>query len=142
MHIRSASFTDLESILQLDPLVQRDQSRSDFIRRSLLTAHCLVTISDGRIIAYGVLDYSFFNQAYISMLYVEPILRRRGVGSALMAAMEATCKEQKVFTSTNESNKAMQALLAQLSYERSGIIENLDKGDPELIYFKKLKRTG
>jgi hypothetical protein len=59
-----------------------------------------------------------------------------------MAAIEATCKEQKVFTSTNESNKAMQALLSQLNYKRSGIIENLDEGDPELIYFKELvKRT-
>jgi len=142
MHIRSASVTDLEPILLLDPLVKRDPSRPDFIRRSLLTAHSFVAISKNRIVAYGVLDYSFFNQAYISMLYVEPSLRRRGIGSALMAAIEATCKEQKVFTSTNESNKAMQALLSQLNYKRSGIIENLDEGNPELIYFKELvKRT-
>jgi RimJ/RimL family protein N-acetyltransferase len=52
--------------------------------------------------------------------------------------MEAASKDQKLFTSTNESNKPMQALLDQLGYERSGIVENLDEADPELIYFKEL----
>lgn len=32
----------------------------------------------------------------------------------------------------------MQNLLKKLGYERSGIIHNLDPGDPELIYFKKI----
>jgi hypothetical protein len=31
----------------------------------------------------------------------------------------------------------MQALLAKLGYLLSGVIHNLDEGDPELIYFRK-----
>lgn len=143
MQIRLASVADLEAILDLDPLARRDATRAEFIRRSLLSAYCLVAVADARIVAYGVLDYSFFRQAYISMLYVEPRLRRRGIGSALVAGMEAACKEQRIFTSTNESNKPMQALLGALGYECSGIVENLDEGDPELIYFKEPgKRAG
>ena len=140
MDIRPASPGDLEAILQLDPLAEEDPARAQFIRRSLLAAYCPVALSRGRIVAYGVLDYTFFDRPYISMLYVEPGLRGRGIGSALMAAMEASCKRRKVFTSTNESNTPMQALLARLGYERSGIVENLDEGDPELIYVKKLTK--
>ena len=33
----------------------------------------------------------------------------------------------------------MQGLLARLGYLRSGIIENLDESDPELVYVKFLK---
>jgi hypothetical protein len=35
----------------------------------------------------------------------------------------------------------MQSLLKKLEYERSGIINNLDPGDPELIYFKKITHS-
>ena len=44
----------------------------------------------------------------------------------------------KLFTSTNQSNTPMQALLALLGYVRSGVIDNLDPGDPELVYFLDL----
>lgn len=42
---------------------------------------------------------------------------------------------QRMFTSTNQSNLKMQSLLAKLGYEPSGVIHNLDEGDPELVYF-------
>ncbi|MEO0538637.1 MAG: GNAT family N-acetyltransferase, partial [Cyanobacteria bacterium P01_A01_bin.123] len=45
------------------------------------------------------------------------------------------------FTSTNESNLLMQALMAKLRYIPSGIINNLDEGDPELVYFKRLDKS-
>jgi hypothetical protein len=35
-----------------------------------------------------------------------------------------------LFASTNESNVPMQALLDSLGYVQSGIINNLDPGDP------------
>ena len=55
-----------------------------------------------------------------------------------MQHMEQTCTTAKLFTSTNQSNAPMQALLNKLGYRQSGFIENLDEGDPELIYFKRL----
>jgi len=33
----------------------------------------------------------------------------------------------------------MQALMQKMSYEASGVVNNLDEGDPELFYFKKLE---
>lgn len=75
------------------------------------------------------------------MLYVHPEHRRCGVGTALMRYLESVCQTAKLFTSTNLSNLPMQSLLARLGYELSGVIHNLDEGDPELVYVKRLKRS-
>src|SRR3990172_5792197 len=73
------------------------------------------------------------------MVYVDREFRRRGIGSALVRHMEQSCKTAKLFTSTNRSNKPMQALLDKLGYQPSGVIENLDEGDPELVYVKRVR---
>ncbi len=56
-----------------------------------------------------------------------------------MPHVEVLCQTDKLFTSTNQSNRPMQKLLEKLGYQPSGYIENLDEGDPELVYFKRLK---
>jgi hypothetical protein len=35
----------------------------------------------------------------------------------------------------------MQNLCEKLGFARSGIIENLDVGDPEIVYFKRLSES-
>jgi hypothetical protein len=35
----------------------------------------------------------------------------------------------------------MQGLMAKLEYSCSGIINNLDPGDPEIVYFKQLRAS-
>ena len=88
---------------------------------------------------YAALDYTFFGCGFIAMLMVKKESRRNGVATALITRLEEICKTDKLFTSTNESNKPMQALMKSLSYEASGTVYNLDDGDPELFYFKNLK---
>ncbi len=56
-----------------------------------------------------------------------------------MRGLEASCTTQRLFTSTNRSNAAMQAFLPKLGYIPSGVVDNLDEGDPELIFFKYLR---
>jgi hypothetical protein len=58
-----------------------------------------------------------------------------------MREWEAVAVTPKLFTSTNESNIPMQQLCERLGYARSGLIENLDEGDPEIIYFKSNRRA-
>jgi len=87
-----------------------------------------------------VLDYSFYDCGFIRLVYVRPDYRRHSVGSTLIQAMEERCRTAKLFTSTNQSNDSMRALLAKLGYVRSGFIDNLDPGDPELVYFKPLHK--
>lgn len=83
----------------------------------------------------------FFSRPFVSLLHVGEAHRRRGVGSALMAHVEAVFPGDRLFVSTNESNVAMRALLAGRGYEPSGVVHNLDPGDPELIFVKR-RRVG
>jgi hypothetical protein len=45
----------------------------------------------------------------------------------------SVCVPPKLFTSTNES------LLREQGFEASGVIHNLDEGDPELVFFQQVR---
>ncbi len=138
MLIRDGHIADQDAILSIDHIAGREPARIACIERSLTSATCLVAAGDGGVLGYAVLEYTFFGNGFISMLYVAETARRQGVGTALMKAVTSRCRTRKLFTSTNRSNLPMQALLAALGYVPSGIIENLDVGDPELVYFLDL----
>ncbi|MEX1032764.1 MAG: GNAT family N-acetyltransferase [Cellvibrionaceae bacterium] len=138
MTIRDAGPGDRAAILEIDPVAQTDRDRVKFIERVLESALCLVAEDGSGILGYGVLEYTFFENGFISMVYVSDSARRKGVGTSLMKELASRCETLKLFTSTNESNSGMQGLLEKLGYARSGTIENLDPGDPELVYFQEL----
>ena len=73
------------------------------------------------------------------MIVVAAAARRRGVARRLLGAVEVRCDRPKLFTSTNASNGAAQALFERAGFVRSGVIENLDEGDPESVFFKALR---
>ena len=131
---REATPADVAALLDLDAIAPTDPSRAAFIREAIDGGGCLVAELDGSIVGYGVLEYSFFGQGFVSMVYVASAWRRHGVGRTLLRALEQRCTTPKVFTSTNASNLPMQALLAECGFEPSGIVHNLDPGDPELVY--------
>ena len=136
MEIRIAESSDRDAILDFDKVTEVDASCIAFIERSIASGHCYIAIVDTHPVGYGVLNYSFYENGLVAMLYVHKQYRRSGIGSALMQHMETDCRTPKLFTSTNQSNSQMQALLKKLDYQPSGIIENLDARDPELVYFK------
>jgi ribosomal protein S18 acetylase RimI-like enzyme len=138
--IRMAVSSDAETIINLDPLSRIDPRRTPFIIRSINSTQCYVIECTDEVVGYGVLEYSLYDCGFVAMLYIHPEYRRKGLASELMKYFEALCKTEKLFTSTNESNTPMQALLARIGYRRSGVIENLDERDPELVYFKRLNR--
>ncbi len=139
--IRKAVERDIETLCAIDTVAPNDPARHEFIRRRVREEQCYVlTVDpDQQIAAYGVLTYAFYDCGMIDMLMVAIDHRRRGFGSQLMRHMESECRTEKLFTSTNESNNAMRTLLGSLGYQPSGVIYNLDDGDPELVYFKQLR---
>ena len=137
--IRDAVLTDRDAIFSFDHVVELEPGRASFIERALRTATCLVAERDGRVVAYGVLEYTFYDNGFVSMVFVAKPDRRQGVGRALLEALAERCQTTKLFTSTNRSNGPMQELLGLLGYVPSGVIENLDAGDPELVYFLDLR---
>jgi GNAT superfamily N-acetyltransferase len=124
-------------LCSFDQVAQRSDERKAFIRRAVLGQNCHVAV-DIQVIGYAVLEYSFFEMGFVSMLYVHPKHRHGGVGAALMRHLESLCRTQKLFTSTNLSNQPMQTLLSKLGYKLSGVIHDLDEDDPELVYVKYL----
>lgn len=133
---RLATETDIEFICSFIHSAQQDNERRASITRSIAAACCHVAVVENQVVGYGVIEYSFFGQGFISMLYVHPVYRRRGVGIVLMQHLQSFCSTPKLFTSTNLSNLPMQSLLARLGYVLSGVVHNLDESDPELVYFK------
>lgn len=88
-----------------------------------------VAVLDGRVVGYIVGKYTFFSYAFIGMLYVNADHRRKGIATALVRQMEDLCTTDRIFTSTNESNRPMQAFMLKLGYAPSGLTNGLNTRD-------------
>jgi ribosomal protein S18 acetylase RimI-like enzyme len=136
--IERASSEDFEHICALDETVHGKPARRRLINTACASGQISVARVEDVIRGYVIFDESFFDQFFVRLLIVHPDFRRRGLATALMRAAELDCQTGKLFTSTNQSNIPMQRLCDRLGFVKSGYIENLDEGDPELIYVKML----
>jgi GNAT superfamily N-acetyltransferase len=132
---RPARALDWWALTRLDTLALA----GDTTRRASIRKWCeggCLTVADGPRgpVGYGVLEYNFFEQGFITMLMVAPDSRRCGVGTRLLHTLETTCTSPKLFTSTNVSNHQMQCLLQSNGWRPVGLLHGLDEGDPELFY--------
>lgn len=136
--IERASSQDFVHICALDETVHQGASRRRFIGEAFAHGPVAVARVDGAVRGFVIFDESFFDQFFVRLLIVHLDFRRRGLATALMRAAELDCQGAKIFTSTNQSNLPMQRLCDRLGFVKSGFVENLDEGDPELIYVKFL----
>jgi N-acetylglutamate synthase-like GNAT family acetyltransferase len=137
--IRKAALEDVSAISACDREFA-SRGREGFARMTA-ERECLYALEeDGTVIGLGVLEYTFFEWGFISLVYVIPSARRTGAGEMLVRYLVSVCKTRKLFSSTNRSNKPMQALFAKAGFELSGVIHNLDPNDPEIVYYKALPR--
>ncbi|MBV4477647.1 GNAT family N-acetyltransferase [Pseudomonas botevensis] len=140
-HIRQAVLSDLEGLFRIDSIAVNDPERRAWIERAVDSLACWVaceTSESGIPVGYGCLDKSFFGQWFIPLVTVSQAYRRSGVGRQIVACLERVSCAEKIFTSTNTSNAPMRHLLIQLGYQHSGVVENLDPGDPEMIFVRFL----
>ena len=140
MRIRSARPSDARLIIKFDHVARAEPSRVALIKKAISARSCFVATLGARVVAYGLLEHSFFGNGFISIVYVSSEFRRQGIGSALMRHIEHACATSKLFTSTNRSNVPMRRLLKKLGYVPSGVVNNLDVGDPEFFYYKPIRR--
>ncbi|MCY4108225.1 MAG: GNAT family N-acetyltransferase [Chloroflexi bacterium] len=136
-----------------DPDLRRaleDHRHGSFLHRAADAGNLYIARLDGAYAGGMVLgganagesgfDGSFFDRGFVWLIWVEEPFRRKGVASALMSQAEEDCPSDDLFTSTNLSNIPAQRLFEKLGYTRTGMVENLDEGDPEIFYFKRLRR--
>ncbi|MBV6662050.1 GNAT family N-acetyltransferase [Pseudomonas yamanorum] len=133
---REATFEDVSAMVELDAYAKSNVSRGELIREAVERRQCLVAVESGSVVGYLVLIHGFFGNGFVSLVVVSPEHQRKGIALLLLVAAESLCKTDKLFTSTNSSNVASQQLISKAGFLRSGVIENLDEGDPELVYFK------
>jgi ribosomal protein S18 acetylase RimI-like enzyme len=113
-----------------------------FIDESLQRRDVVTARAEGELAGYIIWDRAFFGRPFVWLLGIDPRFRRRGIGRRLLREFEVRCAGESLFTSTNESNLAMQRLLEAGGFVRSGRLENLDPGDPEIFYYKNGEKGG
>ncbi|MFI9630335.1 GNAT family N-acetyltransferase [Streptomyces sp. NPDC052042] len=133
--VRAAGTSDWAALAGIDSIVAAgDSARRTNIRRWCEQSSVVMAEDSSGPLGYSVLEYTFFEQGFVTMLMVAPGTRRRGVGARLLDAVEASCTSPKLFTSTNVSNQPMQRLLQRAGWSPIGLLHGLDEGDPELFF--------
>jgi GNAT superfamily N-acetyltransferase len=125
---------DLGGLEAIDPLLATDAARRVHIGDLLGAGLSWAALADGEMVGFAIVTRHFYGFPFVDLLVVAEAARRRGAGSALMARCAAAHDADRMFTSTNESNAPMRALLAKAGWRPAGVVHYLDPGDPELIY--------
>lgn len=139
--IRPADYPDIDAILSFDQMAQAGSSRIKQIEKWVDKHEAYVLEQDKRIVGFAALEYTFFSCGFLAMLYFDAAYRQRGLGGLFMQYLEDHCATQKLFTSTNQANSSMLKMLTKRGFVPSGIVNNLDGSDAELLYFKMVKGT-
>ncbi|WLD94611.1 GNAT family N-acetyltransferase [Alkalihalobacillus sp. AL-G] len=136
-----AALNELEDIVKIDSETIGDESRRKVLKEAIEEQRCLIVIVNGSVGGFLVYNTQFFDCSFISLVIVKPSERRKGIASSLIRGFEKISPTEKIFSSTNQSNEGMQKVFSKLGYEKCGWINNLDEGDPELIYFKNERKV-
>jgi GNAT superfamily N-acetyltransferase len=136
--LRPATEADAPMIAAVDRAcgTARDLGHDAWVRDVLSLGSSWIAEVDGVAAGYVLASRRFYGRPFVDLLAVAPAWRRQGLGARLMAKCESAHEDDRLFTSTNTSNTAMRALLAREDYAPSGTIDNLDPGDPELVFVK------
>ena len=136
VEIRAAAPQDLKAILDMDPIADREERRHDYVSKAMRGEHgrdVRVLVIDDELVGYAIMG-EFFGHPFLERIATATAHRRRGVASAILANIEVGFDGDRLFASTNESNETMRELLVKRGYRVSGMVENLDPGDPEIFF--------
>lgn len=139
MWVRLSTENDLEDIIRIDAVAGIDADRRALVSQAITQDACWVAGRDNLPEGYLALSRRhFFGRDFVSLLVVKDDARRRGVATALFETAETNATTRQLFTSTNHSNRPMQALLELRGYQRAGVIDHLDLDDPEVVFVRYL----
>ena len=137
IEVRPAGSGDIAALIAIDSYAQVNPERRIEIAVWVESGQCFVAERDGEPTGYCVLTKNFYHSFFIDLLMVAEAERRTGVGTGLIEHVIGLIPPgEKLWTSTNQSNAPMCTLLPRLGFIPSGQIDNLDDGDPELVFVR------
>jgi N-acetylglutamate synthase-like GNAT family acetyltransferase len=134
--VRDATLADSSAIFRIDRDVVGSDERFRFLEESIRAGECMVYEHHGDVLGYALMRRRhFYARDFVELVVVAVETRRQGIGRSLLRAAVHAASTPQVFTSTNASNAAMQALLASDAWAVSGRLTGLDPDDPEVVYY-------
>jgi len=134
LFVRVASSDDYSAIARIDEWHE--------VSPQLVAAgRCWVAGRKDQIEAFAISSCWFGAKPFVEVVFVAAMARRCGLGSALLAAIEATQPGTRLWITTGLQNLPMQQLLHARGYELCGMIEKLAKV-PELVYSRPIGPDG
>ena len=136
MEIQYAKKHQLQKIIALDKKMIGSDHRKEELEHAIKEGRCLILYQEDEIAAFLIYHTHFFDCCFISLIMVDPAHQRKGLASSLLTHMSRISPTNKLFSSTNESNESMKKVFIKNNFKKSGYIDNLDEGDPEIIYYR------
>lgn len=127
---------DIQNLIALDKSATTESGRSGQIRDWVAVRQCHMAFREGEPVGFIVYNRAFFHRPFIERVMVAEAFRRQGIGRTLVDHACTVWRREPVWTSTNQSNAPMQALLKGAGFIESGKIDNLDPNDPELVFMR------
>ncbi|SEJ82775.1 Acetyltransferase (GNAT) domain-containing protein [Cyclobacterium xiamenense] len=144
VRLRKATTKDKAIAVGFDYRLDKEEhiklNRQEKITKAISNDECFLILADDREVGFVIFDYRFFDQGWIELIVIDEKYRGKGIGGKTFNLICEQCKSDKVFTSTNSSNTQMQRALEKAEFSFAGELKGLDEGDPELFYYKKVKR--
>lgn len=131
-----SQLNDLDEIVNIDREVIGSDSRRKHIKKAIEEERCIAIKNESSFVGFLIFDTQFYCCSFISLIIIKPTERRKGYATSLIKYFISISPTKKIFSSTNQSNKRMQEVFKANGFIQSGIVENLDEEDPEIIYFK------
>ncbi|HEY4440684.1 MAG TPA: GNAT family N-acetyltransferase [Candidatus Elarobacter sp.] len=135
--VRVATPGDVDALEPILPaFLGPPHKRERYLRA--LHAGDVFAAADGNAIVGFVWLTDFFGHRFVNVLAVAAERRRAGYAGMLLDFALRDAPSDRVFTSTNRSNAAMHAVLARYGWTRCGEVDELDPGDPEVFYVRRV----
>lgn len=135
VRIRFAQRADL-------PYLERELSRvrRDRLARKIEAKEVVVADRDGEPVGVLDLDYLGAESPYMSLLRVDPALRRSGIGTALLTFAEDHLRRRGfrvLYTSATGNEPEPQTWHRRMGFVECGVLEGFNEGGVAEVFFRK-----
>jgi len=131
IRLRKATSKDKSIVVNFDYRLDKEEhvklNREEKIKKAISNDECFLILADDIEVGFVIFDYRFFDQGWIELIIIDDQYRGKGIAGKTFDLIGNQCKSDKLFTSTNRSNTAMQKALAKSGFSFAGEINGTYK---------------